>query len=758
MLSKIKLGPELKFAFTQFCILLICLTAFSLVFIHNFSSPLIGSSGDENYWEFTGYYLSKNIQFTPFPHLNLVNNQAFYPYGVNQVFQPWGFERDFFYAILFSMFGIGGWIKIYYFLSVVATAVGTFCLLLRDYRLVRASGAGLLIAFFSFYTLHKYPEHLSYATVHWTVLSFIVDFLIVKRIVLKQHVSLRLMLIRSCLLVLSLSQELGYIAGFALMSFAVSVVYIASILLYRYSKFRYPIHQVIQNLLQQYKADLSRSRFTCLALLIILAAASYLYIPLVLQIAKAAKSIAPTSSNPSPYWTSPYRLLIPYLPGFNPGQSFNEVFKDVPEGFGAGSPGWFLVIIGTVGLWQTRRKIAVFTPLILIFLLCLFYFPVSFPTLQIFPWLSFARVPGRVSVIYPIILTIFALELRVNKFRLSQRFVAALLVCLACVEITTAYYLKPRFYRPVEIDKTFLSYMETVRKQPGEAVLDWPFCVTGGNGVGALDGLCPYYSAISSAFALRRFHDKKVVGQYFGRLYPSQFNAFLDAGWKQMFQPNSSNLFEATRQARCFNSEEWSFFTNFYQLNDFSGINLYPDLLPENCAEEFYQRFGKPVIETRLPTNQLRLQFISKPIALKKDNNSILGRTVKLQQKPDSNVFSFEIKVMEPPRSISSGDRFKLPVVVKNTSDEVWRSNGSQPINFSYHWVNSDGKMEIFNGERTNFPDAVAPGESIALNASIHSPIRAGRFILQLTLVQESVAWFEQRGAKSFNIPVVIQH
>jgi hypothetical protein len=70
--------------------------------------------------------------------------------------------------------------------------------------------------------------------VHWTTLSLIADFLIVKRIVLRQNVSLRLILLRACLLILSLAQDLGYIAGFALMSFTISILFIAILHVYRH--------------------------------------------------------------------------------------------------------------------------------------------------------------------------------------------------------------------------------------------------------------------------------------------------------------------------------------------------------------------------------------------------------------------------------------------------------------------------------------------------------------------------------------------
>ena len=615
-------------------LLFICVSlAFGWLVIKDFYDPLTGV-GDEEQWEYAGFYLAKNIKFIPLLQLNLVNNEVGYPYGTNSVFQPWGFERDIFYAIFYSFFGMGPWIQIYYFTTVLITTIGTFLLLLPDYGLARSSGAGFLVSFFNFYAIHKYPHHLSISVVHWTVLSLIADFLIVKRVTLKQPVSLRFILVRACLLVLSLSQELGYIAGFALMSFTVSIIFIGTILSYRYFKAKHKFIKLFQGAVASYKTEFITYPFISLFLLGIFVVASYIYLPLVLQIAREAKSFDFTGIPKGAWWTHPLRLLIPYLPGLNPELPFFEkFFRDSPEGLGAGSPGWFLLILGSVGLWQARKQIIIFIPLLTIFLLCLFYNPEGFATLKIFPWFSFNRVGGRVTVIYPVILVLFALGISFEKLRLSRRrLLSGLLVSLACVELYTSYSFK-EVYQPHSLNKDFLAYMNYVKNQPGEAVLDWPFCVSGGNGVGAQEGFCPYFN-LYSIHAMRRFHEKKVIGQNFGRLHPSQVEPYIQAGWDQLFVPDNPEPLKASRQSRCFNSQEWSFFRDFYTLNDFAGINLYVDFLPENCAQEFYTRFGNPAVETRLPS-ETQVKFIPKSPDMRKSIDLVGGALLKLEPTLD---------------------------------------------------------------------------------------------------------------------------
>lgn len=207
--------------------------AFAYLIIRNFSTPLTGG-GDADLWEYVGFYFAKNLSLLPVPHLNLINDQTFYPYGTNTVFQPWSIERDSFYAVMYSLFGIGCWLQIYYLFSVLFSALGTFALLARDYGFYRAIGAGFLVSFGNFYAIYKYPGHFNIAVIHWLIFSIIVDFLIVRRVYFKQYLSLKLVLLRFCLLVLILGLELGYIAGFGLMSFTISTIFIGLIFLFRY--------------------------------------------------------------------------------------------------------------------------------------------------------------------------------------------------------------------------------------------------------------------------------------------------------------------------------------------------------------------------------------------------------------------------------------------------------------------------------------------------------------------------------------------
>ena len=610
--------------------------AFSSLVIQDFSTPLTGRAGpgtvdDWDYvdnWEYIGFYFAKNFRFFPIPHLELVNNQVFYPYGTNSVFQGWAIERDSFYALFYTLFGVGSWLQIYYLLTVLLTAIGAFFLLFRDYGWMRAMGAGFIVSFFNFYAIHKYPHHLNQAIAHWTTLNIIADFLLVKRIVLRQPICLRLILLRGCLLILLFGQDLGYIAGFGLMSFTVSMVFISLIQSYRYLAQDFRLIELLHRKLTDYKTEFLTYPRTSLFLIGSILVITYIYLPIVLQISREATNLEFTEILAGGWWANPLRLLIPFFPFFNPKFPLDKIFIDSPEGIGAGSPGWFLLFLGALGLWQTRKRLTIFIPLLIVFFLCLLYHPSFLPTIRIFPWFAFNRVAGRNTIIYPVILCIFALHINFNNWRWQRRqMVKLFLVFLACTELYTAYFLTLD-YHPVSLNKNFFSYMNYIKQQAGEAVLDWPFCAIGGNGVSG--GLCPYYNFNSGVHTMRRFHEKKVMGQYFGRLNPSQIEPYLQAGWDKLLLPDNRKITKDSSQVHCFQPDEWSFFTDFYKFNDFAGINLYLNLFPDDCITEFYKRLGKPVAETIVP-GPGRVQFIPKSPELKRQVNLTLGSQLKFE-------------------------------------------------------------------------------------------------------------------------------
>ena len=109
---------------------------------------------------------------------------------------------------------------------------------------------------------------------------------------------------------------------------------------------------------------------------------------------------------------------------------------------------------------------------------------------------------------------------------------------------------------------------------------------------------------------------------------------------------------------------------------------------------------------------------------------------------------------------MTSGKTISANITVKNISPVTWPSKpdtkGRYAVNFSYHWLNQKGAPVVFEGLRTPLPQDLKPGESVNLNAAIQAPAKPGKYILELTLVQEQAAWFPEKKGAKLALPVTV--
>lgn len=101
-------------------------------------------------------------------------------------------------------------------------------------------------------------------------------------------------------------------------------------------------------------------------------------------------------------------------------------------------------------------------------------------------------------------------------------------------------------------------------------------------------------------------------------------------------------------------------------------------------------------------------------------------------------------------------ENVKIPVTVRNVTSRPWSSSGAAPVLVSYVWF-THGRMIATEGARTALPGIVRPGEAVSLLANVSAPSQGRDLVLKITLVQEGVAWFITKGAKTLDIPVTLQ-
>jgi hypothetical protein len=623
------------------------LTLFSAVVIRDFNGP-IGDHVESFLYEYLSYYTSKNLTFTPLPHLNLENDQVFYPYGTVQALQSFCVERDLLFTLLTRYFGRGPWLQVYYLLGLTISTFGTFALLRPRNGEIKAGAAAIAANLLNYYGAQKYPYHFNIAVVHWTTLSIICDFVIFQSFLETSKISVKLVSLRGLLTALSFGLELGHILGYSLTSLLFTFICMLAVALQRTRRQiagGSSLRAIVAQTMRPLRRDLVASWTTIITISVVTCLVSLLYAPIVIQLVRASRHFNFDGVVLGAWWSNPVRLFIPYTPWLHPSQQprFLRIGEDQAEvGIGSGGAGLALLGIAVLGIVGAKRR-GVFVPGLVAMTIYIVSRP-TFDLLRWMPWFAFTRVFSRATVVYSTYLALLGLGLDWSRIALRVRVVGLTLFFIVLgVELVTFRQIKMTF-AAFTFDRSFHDHMHKIEELPGEAVLDFPFCILGGNGDAA--NLCPYMERLKSVYALQRFHHKKVIGQYLGRVHPSQTKPFVDAGWPTLWDPDDVNPITASVQTRCLTTEEWTFFTQFYMKNNFSGIQLATDRLPASCVQEFYTRFGQPMGVVEIPKAG-HLAFIARPARSFDLLDPVGGRNLRVKIEP---ILEHEIELVSARR------------------------------------------------------------------------------------------------------------
>lgn len=123
-------------------------------------------------------------------------------------------------------------------------------------------------------------------------------------------------------------------------------------------------------------------------------------------------------------------------------------------------------------------------------------------------------------------------------------------------------------------------------------------------------------------------------------------------------------------------------------------------------------------------------------------------------QEPVGNIIPGKI-----PATMRSNEKYKIPVTVSNTGNQIWIGDTFRPVNMSYHWYDQTGNQlpDSFDGLRSPLPPGgIPPGKTLDMEMLVQTPARPGRYCLVLSLVQESVSWFEEKGFQPYKVEVDI--
>ena len=104
-----------------------------------------------------------------------------------------------------------------------------------------------------------------------------------------------------------------------------------------------------------------------------------------------------------------------------------------------------------------------------------------------------------------------------------------------------------------------------------------------------------------------------------------------------------------------------------------------------------------------------------------------------------------EIAVRQAHVAGEPSETLGVPITVANRT-RWWLTSTApyRPIHVAYRWLDESGAVAVPEGHRTPFAEPLGPGRSTAFDAIVQLPAVAGRYVLVVTLVQESIAWFDE--------------
>lgn len=140
-------------------------------------------------------------------------------------------------------------------------------------------------------------------------------------------------------------------------------------------------------------------------------------------------------------------------------------------------------------------------------------------------------------------------------------------------------------------------------------------------------------------------------------------------------------------------------------------------------------------------------------------NLNDLRRPERMHALTDDDIAKIQLSFETAPRALLAGATAFVRVRVKNDLRDVALGTWLPfPLHLGYRWRSSDSAQFATTGVgRTPLFQPVAPASTGSLSARIVAPAVPGRYVLRITLVQESLRWLDDTPAAVFcDVEVVV--
>jgi F5/8 type C domain/Ig-like domain from next to BRCA1 gene len=147
----------------------------------------------------------------------------------------------------------------------------------------------------------------------------------------------------------------------------------------------------------------------------------------------------------------------------------------------------------------------------------------------------------------------------------------------------------------------------------------------------------------------------------------------------------------------------------------------------------------------------LRFDLVEEGITSFVDQGSpVLERNLTVQAGQDYQVSFGDVITL-----VSPAAQFTFNLKIRNDGGHIWAAGGANPVRIGYAWFDGGNQPVLVAQDiRTALPSDMAPGDEAVVTASTVAPDHPGRYRLRWSLVEEGIAWFYDRGARSLDVSV----
>ena len=123
---------------------------------------------------------------------------------------------------------------------------------------------------------------------------------------------------------------------------------------------------------------------------------------------------------------------------------------------------------------------------------------------------------------------------------------------------------------------------------------------------------------------------------------------------------------------------------------------------------------------------------------------------------PETAYRAAVISLRTVPGKIEASSSLRLSVEILNLANTAWSQADFGGIRAGNHWLDADGGMAIQDDGRASLPASMRPGERCRIELEVRAPAHPGKYVLELDVVHEGIAWFADRGSRTARAPVEV--